>query len=459
MSIFCSLLREILPTNTIVALLKATNNDKLRPLECAVNNGALALAKAYLLTPGMYIIREEDKGLATYQWIDVTEYEDFGDSNRREWSPLKCLTLLDKNRLNNPHTAQLFSDPLIMRWIKCKILCGVLPAFCCLLMRCILIGLYVVIDSDVGTLEEINSFNNNSTNNSICTDFTSLCLTPTSRYITCIILLVQVTFSLGLEILEYIQCRPRQLCLFYTIDKKSKNIFLQHHIYRMTHLGATIMICLRALTTLVFNNDPRNDFISYSRIFTRTSFWWLIVYFLQLIPGPDFFVVSIQSMFGILGQFCLVYSLFLLAYTQLFMITININSKNGCIAQFGDIFTAMYSTFLAMINMLDFTQFDIINPFPLYLIQVIYVLFVGILLLNFLIAIMTDRIKMTSKYRNIILPMQKLSVVLTTENQHALMGRYYYKWIQRKVFTFYNGRLCIVRILINHNKEMNPVTF
>lgn len=56
----------VLHNDVIVRLLSAPNADGLRPLECAANDGILGLAKAYLLTRGMYIIREEDRGLATY---------------------------------------------------------------------------------------------------------------------------------------------------------------------------------------------------------------------------------------------------------------------------------------------------------------------------------------------------------------------------------------------------------
>ena len=411
----------------------------------------------------MYVIREEDRGVATYRWIDVTEYEDFGDGNRREWSPMLCLILLDKDRIQYPFTNQFFAHPIFLRWLKCKILSGILPACFYFLMRCILIGLFIVIDTDVGIIHENSNSNttndtNSDSNNDICTGFSNIALSQLTRYVACIVIISLSVCFMGMDIFEtLLNYRPRHTCLMRTIKKKFKDYLVQYEFFRLAHFSTTAFICLRAVATISGYNDLRSDFISYTRIYIRSFLWWSILFFIQLLPGADFFVIAIQGMLGLLGQFCLLYSLFLIGYTQLFMITININSKKGCAALFSDLPTSVYSTFLAMINMLDFTQFDIINPVSLYFVHFIYVLFVGILLLNFLVAIMSDRITDISKYRNIILPLQKLAIVLTIENQLRLFGRWYYSWTQKKVFHVYNGRLCIVCEVFNHNKECAAV--
>ena len=489
-------MREVLSSDTIVRLLKTANHSNLRPVECAVNNGILSLAKVYLFTPGMYVIREEDRGIVTYQWIDVTEYEDFGEGNRRDCSPLFCLTLLDRDRLVSQYTTTFFVDPFFLSWIENKIKCGIIPAIWYMMMRTFLIGMFLVVDLDTGESQNnistnsssissstnfsngIFNFNNISTNSSSifsstnfsngifnftffnydttevsCADFSTITLSPFLRVLFCIILIIQTTWSLGIDIYDFVAHRPRKLCLSMRIDKKRKNVFLQYAFYRTAHSIINVTVCLRALISL-FGLSSQNNFINYTRIVSRTFLWWSILYFIQLVPGADYFVIAIQSMLGILSQFCLIYVVFLFGYTQLFTIAINVNLKQGCATQFSDFFTAGYSTFLAMINMLDFTQFDVVNPYPLYLIQTFYVLFVGILLLNFLIAIMSDRIAETSKYKKVILPIQKLSVVLTMERQlRWILGRSYYRWIQRRVYTVYNDRLCIVRAIFNRGND------
>ena len=465
-------------SDTISALLLASNKSHMRPLECAVNNGVLGLAMAFLLTKGPYIIHEENGGLVTYQWIDVTEYEGYGKYSRRELSPLSLLTLMDKNRLNYPHTTAFFSDPTILKWIKIKTRCGALPAICCLLMRAILIGLFMAIDTDVGCIDasivgnnnntninnNISNNNNNSSGNNkdstICTDFSQVHLSHFTRNVICCLLVFQTVISLCMDLIEYIiSFRPHHVLLLKNMNNKHKNIFLHYQGYRFAHFVITITIFLRALASLIGTNDPRDNLISYSRIVTGACIWWSFTYFLQLMPGANFFVIAIQNMTEKLMQFYLLSCVCLILFTQLFMVTINFNMKHGCAAQFGDLFTSIYSTLLALSNLMDFTQFDITSPFQLYVIHVIFVIVVQILLLNFLIAIMCDRITVTRERKNVILPIQELSVVLTIEKQLIFGGQWYYKWLQKKLFTMYNGRLCIVRMVLNHGDQPSAINY
>ena len=465
-------LRHTLQASVIISLLKATNNDLLRPLECAINNGILGLATAFLLTPGIYVIREEDRGVATYQWIDVTEYEAFGEGNRREWSPLFCVTFLDKDRLTYPPTRKFFTDPIILNWVDHKMRCGKLPACFYVFMRTLALSLFYIIDTDVGIFQEninnpnygtqntsygniiynINfSVSNNASNTDDlkCTGLLNWTLSPLMRNSICIFLIGLTLCSLSVNVIEYvISTRARKCCLMKTMDKKYKKTFIQYKVYRLLHDLTIFLIFLRAIFTLIGVGDPREDLIAYSRILTRTAAWWSLAYYMQLIPGADFFVIAIQSMIDIQAEFSLISAIYLGTYMQLFMLTINLNLKQGCVRQFGDVISATYNTFLATINMLDFTQFDINHVHQLYIIHTLYANLVGILLMNLLIALMSDRVREISKYKSIILPIQKLSVLLTMERQLQFFGRWYYKWMQRKVFVEHNGRLCIVRVVL-----------
>lgn len=251
----------VLPNDVIVRLLSAPNADGLRPLECAANDGILGLAKAYLLTRGMYIIREEDRGLATYQWIDVTDYETFDAGNRKEWAPLFCLTLMDKDRLNYPTTAQLFADPVIRKWIKNKIKCGILPAVVNMVMRCFMVGIFIVIDSDIGVndnnilssnVSDSDIANAANTNSSVsCKSFEGLSLSPHAKYLLCICLIMHSVMSHAVSFIESCTYRPRNYNLPRMTDRGYKNMFVQHSFYRRVHGMVSIMIGLRAVITLM----------------------------------------------------------------------------------------------------------------------------------------------------------------------------------------------------------------
>jgi hypothetical protein len=459
----------VLPNDVIVRLLRAPNADGLRPLECAANDGILGLAKAYLLTRGMYIIREEDRGLATYQWIDVTDYETFDAGNRKEWAPLFCLTLMDKDRLNYPTTAQLFADPVIRKWIKNKIKCGILPAAFYMVMRCFMVGIFIVIDSDIGDIgvNDNNILSSNASDSNIanvtnaissvsCKSFQSVSLSPHVRFVLCVYLIMYATLVQVACLIESFTFHPRNLKLLKRSDHGKKDLFVNYSFYHIMHSLLTVLIAVRAMASLM-GYTAQSDLVTYVRLVNRPLMWWSLLYFVQLLPGADFFVVAIQNVIGVLGQFSCMFLLFLFSFAQSFMIAININLKQGCVAQFTDLPNSIYSTFLVMLNMLDTTQYDVINTIALSSIQVMCVMIGGILLLNFLVAIMSDRITETSKFKDVILPVQKLSVVLTMERQLWPVNRFYYRWIQRKIFTLHNDRLCIVRFTVRSSKKFNSI--
>lgn len=424
----------------------------LRPLEYAANNGILGLTRAYLLTPSMYIIREENRGIATYQWIDVTEYESFDEGNRMEWSPLLCLTLLDKDRLKYPSTADFFTDPILTKWIRNKYVCAIIPVLLFILVRCVLIAIFFIVDSDMRLLEEYALQNDNSTaNTTFCTTFQSIVLSPVMSRTLCLYLIAHTSCTVLFDIVELLRnYRPRHLCLLRRFDKSFKNIFLQYEFYRRVSLVISALVCARAVLILM-GTDPRADSVNFTRIVTRVALWWPFLYFMQLVPLADFHVIAVQNILNILGPFCAVNMMFVFGFAHLFMIEINVNLKQGCAPQFIDVPSSLYSTFLAMLDMMDFTQFDVTNPVALYVIHVLFVLFVSIMLLNFLIAIMTDSVSEISKNKDVILPMQKLSVLLALERQCKRIGVRYFRWIQRKVFVVYDNRLCIVRMTFNNH--------
>ena len=79
-------------------LLLAESNIGLRPLEAAAHHGTLHFVQAIMETEGVYLRREDVRGLSAYQWYDVTEYESFGADNRRMVSPVRFLLLSTSGR-------------------------------------------------------------------------------------------------------------------------------------------------------------------------------------------------------------------------------------------------------------------------------------------------------------------------------------------------------------------------
>ena len=78
----------------------------------------MLLLNVILQTKGVYITREETRGLVSYQWLDITEYEAYGAGNRREKSPLLGLIWLDICKLSEPGTEALAMSELVQSWVR-----------------------------------------------------------------------------------------------------------------------------------------------------------------------------------------------------------------------------------------------------------------------------------------------------------------------------------------------------
>jgi hypothetical protein len=67
-----------------------------------------------------------------------------------------------------------------------------------------------------------------------------------------------------------------------------------------------------------------------------------------------------------------------------------LNSRQGCVEDFSTLGRTAYTLYLTMVNMQDYTQFNVYFPMALYLHHVYCVVTVGILLVNLLVAIFFD---------------------------------------------------------------------
>ena len=451
-------LNSILSSTITRSLLLKENDFGFRPLEWAANNGILGLTKVMLLTNNVYVIREENKGLAKYQWIDVTEYESMAKNNRRMKSPLLSIMFLDWNRTNYLNTREFFSDEIFKTWFKFKMKCNILPAFILLLFRALFLAVFMIIDSDInyfkdhlknGTVINEETVNESTSTATFCINYAALALTPAIRQTLTTYAVCYTLVSFLLDIYDVISnFSMRNIHLLKNARNEYKNIFVQYDFYRRVQFMSNIMIGTRGVLTML-NFSLNDEFVVYSRILIRGVAWWSTLFLTQLLPKASFFIIAVQSMLGILLQFSVMYGMFLFSYTAMFQMAINLNIKQGCATDFNDITTSLYSTFLAMLNMYDFSQYDFINPLPFYITHVCYVFLVSTLLLNFLIAIMSDRIKEVSRYKDVIIPIQQLSVLNGLELRLQKLCSFYYNWLQNRVYFIYNDRLCIVRIQFN----------
>ena len=169
---------------------------------------------------------------------------------------------------------------------------------------------------------------------------------------------------------------------------------------------------------------------------------WNILYFLEMLPWFSILALSIQRMFGKMLRFLTVFFLLFFSFEYTFFRLYN--DRGVCAEGFAGWLDSFYSTFLIMVNMVNVSEvvggIDII----LVLIHVMYVFVVAILLLNFLIALMSDAMTKVMNQADILVQMAQLSAAVLVE---ARIGRLFHNLSsrrQRQYFKSDNNRLYLV---------------
>ena len=95
--------------------------------------------------------------------------------------------------------------------------------------------------------------------------------------------------------------------------------------------------------------------------------------------------------------------------------------------------------------MIDITQFNIHNAEILYLLHGAFTTIISILMLNFLIALFSNAVAEVSEDSDLIVTIQRLSVVLTVDRRFRWIGKLLgYEKLLKRNFIMENGQVYIV---------------
>ncbi len=146
---------------------------------------------------------------------------------------------------------------------------------------------------------------------------------------------------------------------------------------------------------------------------------WNLLYFLELMPGFGMIALSIRRMQKVMLQFLLVFFLLFCSFEFTFFRLFN--DRGLCHHGFDNFLDTFYNTFLIMVNMVDLVAVNGKIDFMLVLLHVTYVFLVAILLLNFLIALLSDVNSKMMKHECVLLRLQQLSAALLVEQRTGLI--------------------------------------
>ena len=450
-------LQGLLSKRELTSLLSAENAVLLRPLEFAALHGCLEMAGAIMGTKGIYLLKEKHVGYSCEQYFDLSDYESFdkGMPPRFFRSPLNFLIFTETSRIDVTGSDRLFDDPGLKSWIYAKIVTNGPFVFIWFLLRLCYISLFFSASLE-GSWPTIVS--NSSSYNATNTDEMVVCSSEKSalgsfRWYT--------LASIAIVILIY--DFSHYLCMRKLIPREIVKLlggrdFSAHvYFYYTTQLGTCVSI-LGISTCQILRSAGLVVPQTLDHIFFFIASWgsiWGVVYFLQVLPWISLYAIAVQRMLQEFTRFTLIFVIFLSAFALSFR-RILLGDSNECPKMFSTFRETFYTSFLVMINSVNFREFKNVDKTSLYLLHILFVFFISILLLNFLIATMTQSFSGLHAKGNAIIQTQRLALMMTVQMRLAWPMQFLYRIMQRRVFVYHNKRLCLRRTLIT-KKNVSPI--
>ena len=116
----------------------------------------------------------------------------------------------------------------------------------------------------------------------------------------------------------------------------------------------------------------------------------IILFVIQQIGAIWFCTITIKQLLNDILYFLVLRVLCVVPFLFHFMILINRHLEQDCIIEFRDYAASFYSMSMVMLNMINLRQYDLHDAQVIYMAHKIFIFMVGILLVNFHIAVMSD---------------------------------------------------------------------
>jgi hypothetical protein len=141
-----------------------------------------------------------------------------------------------------------------------------------------------------------------------------------------------------------------------------------------------------------------------SRIMTQITLFWMLLYYIQLLPAVGHLVIGVFRGLYIFVYFLIIFAMFFVSCAE----GLRSVAIYYCIEQIGYFLSSYYSTFLMMLNMFDMSPAA--TSFPALIMQVYITLFLGILLMNFLIGLLSEEGAKVERHKDILQLLAKIHI-------------------------------------------------
>ena len=423
-------IKDLIGDDLYCQLLRAENNDGLRPLELASHLGTFGLFMYFFETPGIYITREEDHILYKLQFFDITEYV---TGPRYLRSPLFGFNLVEEDKLSSKYISDAYLKDPICNWIS--VIKKVNIPY--IIMWCVIRILYIVVFLACDPVFD-----------DIC-DYTGGCPDTTILGVNAnlamyIVATVMSVFMVGGDIFDFIHWLYQEPRWRYRHVYGPKSISMHHVFYRLSQYSVALIIAVSCVVTLAchFTNRSPYPAMDIAVIFAVLCFVWSMLYFVQLVPVFGNYVIGVQRMLKDFINFAFLLIIFFFNYGIAFFKLLRTNEN---MKDFNKMPQSFYSTFRAMLNMVEFFNPDGEVGFAVYIVHVCFVFMVAILLVNFLIATMSSSYEHVMTHRYVLYKMHCLSVSLTVDQRFQRILIPFRNYLRRRLFVYDNDHYYVTR--------------
>ena len=383
-------------------------------------------------------------------WYDVTDYESFSRSSRRGKSPLGFLTFMTNSTLRQDGIQELLYWMPFQQWFRIKKLSNLPWLLLWAIFRIITCVLTMILMVDESLMRNQGGVPENQANlypNATfyyCSEYTRIALSP--RVISYLAGFVCVYGIAGLvcDICEFVWILVKIKPEFMHIQLRNGNVAISFWFSRITQSIYLLAVVFINVYNVPQNAVPVDSMISDvgHLLFVLVAFSSLL-FFIQQVGDIGFYIITIKHLLKDIFYFCILYVLCIMPFLFYFMIFINRHSEQGCISEFRDYQASFYSMFLVVLNMINFRQYDLHDAHVIFIAHIIFIFMVAILLVNFLIAVMSDSAARISERKNILVRLEKLHALFIADFRLSWILKRYHNYVQRKIAVVKDDRIYI----------------
>ena len=426
-------------------LLLSENGEGLRPLELASHLGTFTLFQFLFESNELYVSKVRESSLFSVLYFDITDYI-LGP--RMQKSPPYTMMLLDKTKMKHKSLhGVLLNDPM-KSWFAAINYSNrpYIIAFIFLRITYILSFVSSFLSAKNQTFQQSNTDQTIYGNFSATILTTEPAIVEMGNTVLIVSLVYNIMYSIGILLVD-IAYAIFQLSHYITMKWKfkmvseNKHLVLNQWFYIMSNWITSIGILFLSLDVLRLQLAKQNhqifsgDNIDMMVLIAVCVCIWDVMYYLQLVPGLNLYVIAVQWMLADFASFGFLSVLFFFSYVFGFYIL----SKD-----MNDIYASMYETFLLMLNMINYAE----SRYTLQFLHVAFIFMINYLLLNILIAIFTSSFESVSKQRRIILTVQCLSVSLFTEPVMSKVMCRLHNYLRQKYLQYEHDRVYVTKVIV-----------